>query len=159
MVYPQFPSDNKLIKWTFLDKPKQQDNEFILKLQLNKTLKEEDIKNKVYEHIKIKIDLENVATYYQFAVQSNNPKLTEGSLTCIARSFSSVVKTNSFLELGYKCVAKILWSRGFNLSSQLDVLRAVSSWIKHNIVSVGSMIGILGGIPYLNFQLTFGKTF
>ena len=62
------------------------------------------------------------STYYQFAVQSNNPKLAEETSTCIALSFSLVVETNRFLELGYECIAKILRSRGLNLSSQPDVL-------------------------------------
>ena len=86
----------------------------------------EDINMKITDHIKDKISVENVTTYYQLAKLYKLKDLAQVALNYIERCFTMVVESKNFLELDYSIVGKILGSSELNVYSEIEVFSAAN---------------------------------
>ena len=92
----------------------------------------DDINIKISEQIENNFAVENVAAVHYFAKLYNLNRVAETTLSYFELHFPMVVETQSFLELEYSLVLKILKSSDLNLHSELEVYNAAESWLKHN---------------------------
>ena len=80
-----------------------------------------------------KIQIKNAVLFYQLAVQFNLSDLNVTVLRYIERCFSMIVETESFLELDFNTVSKILASSSLQIDSEVEVYNATSKWLNYNI--------------------------
>ena len=85
-----------------------------------------------FEGIKERINVQNVATYYQIAKYFNFTELSKLALRYIERCFTVVCETHNFLELDYTLFAKVLGSSNLRLDSELEALKAADGWVSYN---------------------------
>ena len=76
--------------------------------------------------------MENVCCYLQVSKIFGNFDLFKQTLSCIDRFFTQIVETNSFLELEFKLVKKILSSSQLLITAEEEIFNSVDAWIKHN---------------------------
>ena len=60
-------------------------------------------------------------------------KLAEQTIAYIERCFPLIVETNSFLELSFNVISKILSSNNLNITSEMEIFEAASSWVDYDI--------------------------
>ena len=88
---------------------------------------------KIYEHVKNKINIQNVTTFHQLSQIFNLPTLRKVASNFTECYFTMVAETDNFLQLDYTYVAKILRSSHLHITSELEVLNAADDWVKYNI--------------------------
>ena len=98
-------------------------------LKTNNVLLRKDLKIKDFNEIKMKVNVKNVATYYQIANYFNFNELAKLALCYIERCFTAVCENNNFLELDSKLVGNILASSELRIDSELQVLDAAEFWV------------------------------
>ena len=86
----------------------------------------------VISFIKEHINKHTVSLYYKIADIYKIYNLAAVSFSCIERCFTTVMDTESFLELDIKLIRKILYSSELHITSELEVFNAVDNWICHN---------------------------
>ena len=89
------------------------------------------VKNEKIKHIDDKVTIRNISIFYNLANLYNFSSLAETTLNYIQRCYTMVVKTQSFLELSFKQVAKIFSSSELNIHSEIEVFNAAINWLKH----------------------------
>ena len=87
----------------------------------------------IYEIIRGKIDIQNVATNHQFSKMFKLSSLYKYTSNYIERCFAMVVDTHNFLELEYTLIAKIMTSSELHITSEVEVYNAVDRWLKYSI--------------------------
>ena len=100
---------------------------FILSLKENKIMFNED--KEVYRSIEDKISLQNVLALYQLSQVFKFSNKRKPPIFFIERCFPIVSESQNFLNLDYKCVAKIISSSYLNIDSELEIFNAVVSWL------------------------------
>ena len=108
---------------------KQENNELVLNVKLNKLMLKNDIN--INKFILDKINVENATTFYKLA-KLYKISIVKLSLSYIDRCFTMVVKSQNFLELDYKTVTKILKSCKLSVQTELEVFRSANNWLKYN---------------------------
>ena len=76
--------------------------------------------------------VQNVNTLYKIAKLFNMPNLTGTAFRFRERCFNTVVQTQSFLELDFTLVAKIISTCGLQITSEGQVLDAGDAWSSYN---------------------------
>ena len=99
-------------------------------LKANKFFLQNDLEVAIAEHIKEKINVENVSTYHQLKSLFNMPTLMTVTSDYIQRCFTMVAKTENFLQLDFNHVDKILSSSELNVFSELEVFHAADFWLR-----------------------------
>ena len=93
----------------------------------------EEVLTKLSEYIEKKIAVENITTLFQVALLYKLDSLSKLALSYIERCFTIVTENQTFLELDYNPIAKILTSYELNLHSEIEVINAANLWLKYNI--------------------------
>ena len=101
-------------------------------LKARSILLRENYENEALKTIKRRVNIQNVATYYQIAKHFNCETLANRSFRYIELFFSIVCKTRSFLEIDFKELLMIITSSELHIDSELEVITAGDSWIKHD---------------------------
>ena len=91
-------------------------------------------KQGIVKYIKDKVNIENVALYYQFAKSFNLPSFAKETLRCMERCFTMVVETSNFLQLDFYIISRLLSSPKLKIYSELEVFHAADVWLNYNIV-------------------------
>ena len=86
----------------------------------------------ISQYVDDKITFKNVSTFYQLAKLNKLTSLAELTFSYIERCFSIVAETQNFLEIEFNFIGKILKSSELSVRSELEVLNAATSWLKHN---------------------------
>ena len=107
-------------------------NNFITVLNVNDILLYNDFENNDFKEITSKINVENIAMYYQIAKLFNCTQLNKLASSYVERCFTIVCETPNFLELDFIMVSKILGSSELRLDSELEVLDAAESWVGYD---------------------------
>ena len=92
-----------------------------------------DAENKMSSFIKSKVKVQNVVMYYQLVNTFKQLKISKALLRYIDCSFTTICKTNNFLELDFSSVSKILASSELNITSELEVYHAADTWLGYNL--------------------------
>ena len=79
--------------------------------------------------IKEKLNIKKSATYFQIMGVFTNQNLVKFILNYIERNVTMVFETKNFLELDFVFLSKILASSELNITSELQVHNAASSWL------------------------------
>ena len=103
-------------------------------LKVSKLVSYEDLEQRVSDYLANCISLKNVCFYYFLSEVFNAKRLYKITQTYIDRCFQQVAHTNGYLELGCKCVMKIVKSSQLNITSELSVLKAIIFWVGHKHV-------------------------
>ena len=101
---------------------------------MSKLVSYEDLEQRVSDYLANCISLKNVCFYYFLSEVFNAKRLYKITQTYIDRCFQQVAHTNGYLELGCKCVMKIVKSSQLNITSELSVLKAIIFWVGHKHV-------------------------
>ena len=99
---------------------------------MKKIILEKDVN--IGEYIEAKIAAQNVLTIFHLADIYKLKHLAEITLSYIERCFAIIVDSQSYLELKYKLVAKLLSSSGTNVDSELQIFNAAHFWVQHKRV-------------------------
>ena len=87
---------------------------------------------KCFDIMKEKLCVENAARLYQLTDILQLFSYQKQMLSYIERCFTSVVETQSYLQLDFNLVEKILDSSGLNFTSELEVFNAADMWLSSN---------------------------
>ena len=98
-------------------------------MKTNKLIPSKEIGNKIADYIKDKINVQNAATHYQISSVYCIPGLLEETSDYIHRCFTMVAKTQSFLQLDFNRVNKILSSSELYVTSEVEVFHAADFWV------------------------------
>ena len=71
--------------------------------------------------------------YYFIANNFNMTKLGILSFSLIERCFTMLADSQSFLELDYSLVAKILLSSSLHITTEIEVFNVADLWLSQNI--------------------------
>ena len=82
--------------------------------------------------MKIGVNLENVATYYQLAEVFNLTNVARETSRLISSCFQAVSGSKNFLQLDFSSVIKILSSSELQVDSEMEVMAAAHNWLTHN---------------------------
>ena len=82
-------------------------------------------------NIEDRISISNVAAIFYLSQLFYSPTVSKQALQLIESCFQLLADHNSFLELDYKCVAKILLSSKLNIHSELEVFNFVVRWLSY----------------------------
>ena len=85
----------------------------------------------VKEEIFKKVNVDNVALIFNTSQLFNLLRFSKLSLSFIRRCFPMVSDLVSFSQLEIVSAVKILSSKGLNVDSELEVLKAALSWLNH----------------------------
>ena len=108
------------------------EHEIILALKTYKLLQKEHTTMKISKVLQNKLRVENIIAFYSLAKCCNLTTISESSLCYIEICFPMLVGTQNFLHLSFNLVSKILESSELNIHSEVEVLNAVITWLKHN---------------------------
>ena len=108
-------------------------SDFITILKADDLLLYGNLDTQDLKSINKRINVQNVATYFQIAKYFNFTKLSKLALCYIERCFTVFAGAPTFLELMFSSIAKILASSELNLDSELQIYYAADAWLNHNI--------------------------
>ena len=91
-----------------------------------------DVEGKIHDYLKNKLDTKNVLNFYQLANLFNLSSTAKAAFIYLELRFTVVAETQSFLELDYNSVSKILESSGLLITSELEVYNAANKWLSYN---------------------------
>ena len=113
-------------------KTKTDENNLSTALKLVKLMLNEDEYFKISDLIKVKINVDNVLTFYSFAKLYNLATISKSSFIYIENFFPTVVETQNFLQLDFSINAKILGSTSLNIHTEVEIFNAAITWLKHD---------------------------
>ena len=93
----------------------------------------EDLEKQICAHIKKILNANNVIFWYQLASVNKLKKLVKLTKSYIERNFTSVSCTEQFLYQNFHFLSRIVSSSGLNITSELEVFKAVHKWMSYNI--------------------------
>ena len=102
-------------------------------MKLSKFLLDDENSNETCVFRKEKISTENVACFYQLANIFNLPVLHKTTFEYIDRSLTIINDVQSFQELDYTCISKILASSELLITSELEVYYTADKWLNYVI--------------------------
>ena len=102
-------------------------------LHTTRLLLKKDLQKDLYGYIKHTVNSKNVATYYKLAKVYFLPHLAKSTFRHIERFFTSVAKTQNFLELNFSFVKKIFSTSYLNVDSETEVFNAEDAWVNYKI--------------------------
>ena len=100
----------------------------LTKLSLN-----ENACNKLSTIFEGKLHIINAASIFLFVNLFNLSSLQNTTLCYIERCFTVLVENESFLELEFKLISKILASSTLLITSEIEVFKIANRWLNHNI--------------------------
>ena len=92
----------------------------------------ENVKNKISEHLKNKISLLTVCTYFSLANRFKITSLAKETFYYFERCFTMVVETKSFIQIDFEDLRKILCSCKLQVDTELEVFNAANTWVNCN---------------------------
>ena len=107
--------------------------EMITATRLNKLSLSKNAISTVCTTLKEKIQIKNAASVYQFVNLFNLFCLQNSTLSYLERCFSIISDNESFLELEYNFISKILASSGLLINSEIELFKIADRWLNHNI--------------------------
>ena len=123
-----------LLKSNFLGLvPAADDNELVAatklsKISLNKSLASKT--DRTYSTKKLEIG--NALTFHQLASLFNLSGLLKATQSYVERCFAIIAESESFSELDFALVLKVLASSELYVTTEREVLEAAKKWLKHN---------------------------
>ena len=103
----------------------------MLAIKLNKLSLNGSCTPDAYEPIKNKLQIENVASYYQIFKLFSLQAVCETTTFYFERCFAMVVETKNFMELAHHFVSKILASSRLAITCEVEVYIAAKNWLHH----------------------------
>ena len=101
-------------------------------LKANNVLLNENLQSKISTQIKLKVNVRNVATFYQMAKCFNSTELLKYCLCNIEHFFALVSDCSKFLELDYISILCIISSSNLNIDCEIEVFNATDKWISYD---------------------------
>ena len=92
----------------------------------------EDLENKICKQVKNKVNLQNVAMFYQIAKYFYFTELAKLALCYIERCFTLVCETHTFKNLDLAVIANIVSSSELRIDSEMEVMNAADNWVSHD---------------------------
>ena len=86
-----------------------------------------------YKFMQEKLQLKDFCMYYELLTVFGSSKHCIEVFSVIERFFTQIVESTTFVELRYELVKRILSSPHLFLTSELEVLNAADTWVKHDI--------------------------
>ena len=93
----------------------------------------EDLEKQICAHVKKIQNANNAAFWYQVTSVFKLEKLVKLTKSYIERNFTSVACTEQFLYQNFHFFSRIISSSGLNITSELEVFKAVDKWMSYNI--------------------------
>ena len=115
------------------DKRNQKYCELTSALKLIKLLLNDHLIRTAIKGMNKKLQIKNAVLFYQLVSKFKLSSLNTTVFRYIARCFSMIVETESFLELDVNSVSKLLASSGLQIDSEVEVYNAANKWLNHNI--------------------------
>ena len=108
------------------------DSELVSIITLNKLSLKDNVLSNLSESIEENLQTENAACFYHLVKRFNLKSLVVTVFEYVARCFTILVETPSFLELDFTLVSKILASSELLITTELEVLNAANAWLSYN---------------------------
>ena len=102
-------------------------------LRLNELSLKNYASNKVSKTIKDRIQIDKAASVYKFVNTFNLSSLHKKALRFIERCFTVVSDSESFKQLDYNLISKILASSSLLITSEIEVFNVAERWLNYNI--------------------------
>ena len=99
-----------------LDEMNQENCELTSAIKLTKHSLNEDLISKAFEDFNEKLQIQNAVLFFQLASEFNLSDLNTTAFSFIEQCFSMIVDTESFLELDFITVSKILASSSLQIA-------------------------------------------
>ena len=109
------------------------DGNFFSEIKSNKIILNEDMELKLSNFLGNKLNIKKVLCCYKLAKFFSISSFCKPTFNYIERWFTSVVETESFLELEFSDLLKILKSSGLLITSELEVYDAAEKWLEGDI--------------------------
>ena len=106
---------------------------FFPTLKMKKDTLEENLKIKIYMYLQDRMSTQNVATLYKISEIFGLSHLKKLTVSFIQRHFKTVTGLQSFLEVDFDFLKKLLSDSELETSSEVEVFNAAYAWISHNI--------------------------
>ena len=101
-----------------------------MKLRLIKL--DQSMETEVYEYAKYFVKPQNIITFYHLCEFYRLPNLMKVAEKYINCWFTTVAKSDNFLQLDFQLLLKILSCSNLNLTSEIEVLVAADFWMWYN---------------------------
>ena len=101
--------------------------------RINKLSLNENAYDKIFTVLKQKLQFKKAAFVYQFVNLFNLSSLRNSIFSYIERCFTVVSNNESFLELEYNSVSKLLASSELLITSEIEVFKVTKRWLNYNI--------------------------
>ena len=102
-------------------------------LKFNKLILDENVDTKLCKIVEDKCKNHSVMTCHQLTKLFELSSLDKAIFSYIERSFTMLADTDSFLELDFIHIVKILKSSQLLITTELEVYNAASKWLSYNI--------------------------
>ena len=101
---------------------------------MNKLFLDVNVDNKLCKIIEDKCNNHNMLICHQLTKLFNLLSLAKATFSYIERSFTMLAETDSFKELDFITLVKILRSSRLLITSELEVYNAANKWVSYNII-------------------------
>ena len=101
-------------------------------LRVGKMFNSEVMKDVAKDIIESSINVENAFFVFEGSILFNLPRLKVSALKCIFRWFSYLVSNKKHYDLKFDSFRSLLFSSALDITSEMEVVIAADSWIKHD---------------------------
>ena len=101
--------------------------------RLNKFSLNEDASSKISTKILIKLQIKNAASVYLFVNLFSFQSIHKTTLMFIECCFTVVSDTDSFKQLDYTSISKILASSSLFITSEIEIFKVAERWLNYDI--------------------------
>ena len=101
-------------------------------LRVGKMFNSEVMKDVAKDIIESSINVENALFVFEGSILFNLPRLKVSALKCIFRWFSYLVSNKKHYDLKFDSFRSLLFSSALDITSEMEVVIAADSWIKHD---------------------------
>ena len=126
---------SNIIDFVILGNLKQEDDDILQVLQINKIFPNRNLEAVIVNRIKEKINIQNgckhkfVTLFFQLSSFYNLKGFRNDALNYIYRWFTIIAKIENFQHLEFNNISRILSSCELNISSELEVFNASDFWL------------------------------
>ena len=114
------------------DEMNQENCELTSAIKLTKHSLNEGLISKAFENFNEKLKIQNAVLLFQLASKFNLSNVNITVLRFIERCFRMIVDTESFLELDFNTISKILASSSLQIDLEVEVYNAANKWLSYN---------------------------
>ena len=121
------------LSYNILDEMNREHCKLTSAIKLTKHSLNEHLVSQIFENFNEKLQIQNAVLFYQLASKFNLTDLHFTVFRYIERCFSMIVETESFLELDFNTVSKILASSSLQIDSEVEIYNTSNEWLSYKI--------------------------